>query len=163
MKTLFFTLMLCSGSAFSNPSKARLQEIKMKVENMDQNSLFNQVEVVFDLNLPNPAAAFFLGPGEYKISINGAIFNTLTKSAQNFIGFHELGHIHLGHTELDPKNKNRYELELEADAFAAFLYKRYGKLDKDFDDFLLIIDSQKKTVPPGDVRAKAIRSIVDQK
>lgn len=159
MKKLFLIL-LFTVTASADPSESRIQEISLKANGIVRESMFDSIETTFDLTLPNPAAAFFLGNGKYNISINKSIFYTLTSAAQNFIGFHELGHIYLGHTEMDPSLKNRYELELEADTFAAFLYMKFGEKNQDFYDFINIIEAKKQTTPPGDVRAKLIRKIV---
>lgn len=152
--------MLISVNAFADPTENRIQEIGIKANSLIYESLFNSIEFTFDLQLPNPAAAFFLGNGKYRVSINKSIFESLTKAAQNLIGFHELGHIYLGHTEMEPTVKNRYELELEADVFASFLYRRFGQKNIELENFLILIEKTKETVPPGDVRAKIIRKII---
>lgn len=162
MKSLILILLFFTTSAFAAPTSERIQEIKMLANSLDQNSMFESIEFTFDLTKPNPAAASFLGNGKYRVSINKDIFYTLTLAAQDLIGFHEMGHIYLGHTEMDPKLKNRYEVELEADAFAAFMYLRFGEQNKDFFDFINLIESQKETTPPGDVRAKLIKEIINQ-
>ena len=159
MKILFL-FFLFTTSAFADPSEARIQEIGARANTLERESLFKSIEFTSDLTLPNPAAAFFLGNSQFRISINRSIFDTLSKEAQNLIGFHELGHIYLGHTEMDPRLKNRYEIELEADVFAAFLYKRFGQKNREFENFINFIEKQKETTPPGNVRAKIFRKII---
>jgi len=159
MKTFIIVLLFLSKS-FAEPTETRLSEIQNITNGLNRETMFNDVEVTFDLDLPNPAAAFFIGNGKYKISINQNIFSTLSKAAQNFVGFHELGHIYLEHTEMDPKLKNRYEIELEADAFASYLFLRFGEKNQDLTDFIQLIESKTSTTPPGDVRAQLIRKII---
>ncbi len=155
-----YIILLISSVAFADPDKNRISEINSKVNNLNRESMFEFITVTYDLKLPNPAAAFFLGNGHYQIAINKNIFNTLTKVAQDFIGFHELGHIYLGHTEMDPSKKNRYEVELEADTFAAFMYLKFGQKNQDIVDFIDLIETMKDTTPSGEIRAKVIRNII---
>lgn len=161
MKKILLFLSLCLVStAFADPSVKRLKEIQKKAENLTRETMFNSIEVSYDLDQPSPAGAMSLGNGKYKFLINKSIFDTLTLSAQTFISFHELGHIYLGHTDMDPALKNRYEIELEADAFASFLYNKFGEQDKDFEDFLLLIEGMDKTTPPGPVRVQLIKKLL---
>lgn len=125
--------------------------------------MFNKIEVTFDLEEPSPAGAISLGDGTYRILVNKKIYDSLPKAAQDFISFHELGHIYLGHTDMDPKLKNRYEVELEADVFAAFMYKKLGLSEKELENFILFIEEMTDTNPPGKLRAELIRKIIFNK
>lgn len=162
MKRIFILVLFLTAGALADPSLKRVQEIKVMANGLARESMFNSIETSFDLELPNPAAALYLGNGKYKISINKNIFFKLSEAAQNFIGFHELGHIYLGHTEMEPHLKNRFELELEADTFAAFLVLKFGKMDQELFDFISFIESMTNTTPPGNVRAKLIREILTE-
>jgi len=144
----------------ADPNEQRITEIKALVDSLKRETLFNNIETDFNLTLPNPAAAFKISEGQYLISINKSIFGSLSEAAQNFIGFHELGHIYLRHSDIPSEIKNRYEVELEADIFAAYAYIKFAVIDQRIFDFIDTIASKKGTNPPGEKRAQHILNIL---
>ncbi len=161
MKTMytFFALLLICSQVFAITTPERIQQIKIKADSLSLETLFNHVIVDHTLTYPAPAGAFFIGNGQYRISINDSIFNTVSVAGQLFIQYHELGHIYLGHTEMDPAIKNHFEIELEADYFGAFLYRRFERANEEIRAFLDFI-ALRPTNPPGELRASIIKSII---
>lgn len=163
VKFIFLLTLFLDCLAFAAPSPARLQEIKVRVDSLNIATMFDKIQVRFDIDLEGVAASRAENDGTYTIAFVPRNFNILKKSAQNFIGFHELGHIYLGHTKLDDDTRMNPEIELEADAFAAFLYMRLAApVDQDIIDFIKDLTTQ-DTMPSGADRAAIIAPILNIK
>lgn len=154
-------LISLSSAALAVPTNDRLDQIQFVTEQVNADHLFDFIQIDYDDTFPGPAVARKSG-NVYVITYNRKILATLSESAQILISYHELGHIRLGHSDMDPKLKDRATVEFEADSFAAFLYKRLHAVDKDLLSFIDFISTQKQTTPPGDERAELFRQILSK-
>lgn len=159
----FFFLTLISIHASANISATRIEEIRLKVQTIEQDYRYNKISIDYELKLPSPAGAFQAEDGTFRLTINTEIFNTLSNAAQDFIRFHEYGYIYLGHTQMSSteKDKIRPQIELEADYFAAFMILRYSEVSQELFDFINFIEQMSHTNPSGSIRAEAIRSVLN--
>lgn len=157
-KTLVISVSL-SVSVFATPSQDRLQQIQISTQKLDAGHLFDHIQISYDESAPGPAVSRKV-EGGYEITYNPKILAQLSVAAQTLISYHELGHIVLGHSDMDPKVKDRAKVEFEADAFAAFLYKRLHAIDTDLLAFINFIATQDKTTPPGNERADLFRKLL---
>lgn len=160
LKSVLFLLSL-SSAALAVPTNARLDQIDSIAKHADAGHLFDLILIDYDDTFPGPAVTRKSG-NIYVITYNRKILATLSESAQLFISYHELGHIRLGHSDMDPKLKDRATVEFEADSFAAFLYKRLHAVDKDLLSFIEFISTQRQTTPPGDERAGLLLQILSK-
>ena len=156
---IFLIIISISSSALAFPTLERMQKIQTFVESLDTNHLFDHIKINYDENSPGPAISRKI-KNAYEITFNPKILSTLSESAKTLISYHELGHILLGHSDMDPKLKNRVEVEFEADSFAAFLFKRLHTVNAEILSFIDFIDTQTTTTPPGNERAVLFRKIL---
>jgi hypothetical protein len=156
---LFPLLLLSSSHLWAMPSPERLQQIQAIADRLDPNHLFDGIQIDYNSELDGPAVSR-KSENIYEITYNPDLLKEFPKSAGTLIGYHELGHILLGHSDMDPKLKDRATVEFEADAFAAFLYRRLNLVDKDLLSFLDFTASQTQTTPPGNERADLFRKIL---
>lgn len=159
MRYFIVLLTLFSLSAWADTSPQRVSEIKMIVDQIDPSTMFKSVSFMHTLPLETPAASRHSGEKEFVIGINHKYFDLLSPAAQNLVIFHELGHIFLGHTELSEQDFDAHEVELEADYFSAFMFKRFEVTNQDFWNFINEISLQ-HTSPPGSKRAHIFTSII---
>ncbi len=156
------TLVSLSIFASAEPSAQRLSEIKETAGAITRESLFWNVTTRNNDQLPSPAGSYRLHDGTFLIEFNPTIFNTLSEAGRNFITYHELGHIRIGHVSLPfPGADAAKELEFEADAFAMFIYKNLNGIDDGLLEFLNFIEARTGTVPTGPARAALCRSLID--
>lgn len=155
-------LCLLSSSAFAAPTTYRLSEIRALVSSQNGQPLFESVDVVGNSDLKMPAAASQIEPARFLIQYSPIIFESLTFAGREFILFHELGHIRLGHVaHAYPGAEAAKELELEADAFATLLFvQRHSEKIDELRDFLTFMRARDWTVPSGPERADLCDSLL---
>jgi hypothetical protein len=160
---IFFAIVLSVNFfCMALPNAEKINSIQKVVQSLDQSKLFTNVEIASDPNFAGPAYSKKINSG-YVIAFNHIILRNFSDSVTNLIGFHELGHIYLGHCDnyqFDSVDLNA-EHELEADYFAAFMYKRFEKVDEGLLKFIELTAAQTQTNPAGNVRAQIFRSILD--
>jgi hypothetical protein len=165
MRTIFLALLLIlhTGFVWAEPTTERLLEIKELVRSLESRTLYRNISFRPNNGHPGPASASRTGEDTFLIEYNPPFFRTLSGAGQAFILFHELGHIHLGHVNTPyPGADGARQFELEADAFATFLYKRLGLgLTEEFFDFVKVIERRPATIPSGAERAALIRKAAE--
>jgi hypothetical protein len=111
-----------------------------------------------------PAGSYQLGPDSFLIQYNPNLFNGFSQSARDFILFHEMGHVRLGHAAKPyPGPEAARELEFEADAFATFIYlKIKGQPDDDLLNFFKMLQARAQSNPPGPERIQLIEKALDK-
>lgn len=151
-------LIIYCGTVQAAPSTDRLLTIKLLAQSMDRTAPYTNITILVNPDLPGPAGAFRQNDGTFQIFYNPTIFDSLPESGRRFVLHHELGHIHLGHVNMEhPGLEQAKEYELEADAFATFLYKHETGLDAGFFEFLTMIEARTHTIPSGPERALVCR------
>jgi hypothetical protein len=143
-------------------SYERLKFIRSVANSVSTTKMFGAMSVLEDRNFPGPAASQKINQNSFMMKINPTIMETLSTPAQQFIKYHEAGHFYLGHLDSPYIDSVAYrtQIELEADAFAAFFYKRNNHLSQDFFRFIYVIRTKTQTVPPGPMRASLIEAII---
>jgi hypothetical protein len=144
--------------ALALPGDERLSEIQRVVDTLDAGSVRQGVRIEPNAQLIPPAGSYQLGPNSFLIQYNPVFFGGLADSAKNFVLFHELGHIRLGHVALPfPGPDAAVELEFEADAFAAMIYmKIQGPPDAGLREFFQRLEERTESHPPGPERLRLI-------
>lgn len=160
-RILLALTLIISSNALATPTAERIQEIKQIAGVVARPAMFADVAIRDNAELPVPAGAFKLPDGSYLIQINPNIMNTLSEAGRNFILYHELAHIRLGHVNMPwPGFEAGQEYELEADVYATLLYKHLHGVDQGFLDFLAFIATMTDTQPSGPDRARLCESVL---
>lgn len=152
-----FVLIIClfTSSAFATPSLERVAEIRQVVEGLKRGDLLDGVELKVNSKLPGPAWARITSAKTFVIEYNPDIYMSLNRSGRDFIMFHELGHIRLGHAALPyPGAEGAREYELEADTFATYAWRRFQQgTNEELKEFFDLI-KEMPTTPSGKERVE---------
>lgn len=155
-------LLVLATEAFSTPTPARTSQIGETVSGLNQDELLTGVQIRINNSILGPAVSYMVGPGSFLVEYNPKIFLTLNRPGKDFVMFHELGHIRLGHVASPyPGPLAAKEFELEADAFAAFAFRKFkGGKKADLADFFKVIKAM-DTTPTGDERVDLCEAILE--
>jgi len=160
MNHILLTLALTlAPQAWGEVSSERMREIKQVAEIVALPTMFTNVAMRNNDQLPMPAASYKLDDGSFLIEFNSTIMNTLTEAGRQFITYHELAHIRLGHVNMPwPGPEAAADYELEADAYATLLYRHLLGEDQALRDFIAFLEGRTHTVPSGPERARTCRA-----
>lgn len=147
--------------AHAAPTRERIQQIREVVSNLTLPELLTGLEVKTNDRLPGPAWSYAISPTSFVIEYNPAYFLPFNRSGRDFIMFHELGHIRLGHVLLAyPGPEAAREYELEADVFGTYAWEKFQRgTREELEQFFAFIED-KPTIPPGAERVQLCKSLM---
>ncbi len=163
-KLALVSLSLFASHSFAQTSPLRTLHIKMVAENAALQNFDRIFKHEVDENFPGPAAVKKFGARLYVLKTNPKIMNTISPVGQKIVYYHEVGHYYLGHLEVPYQDNKEYQrtIELEADLFAAIVFKKREVIDQEvlkFIDFMRNMNSW----PTGKERAAIYEEIFFQK
>lgn len=161
VRAAFFVASLAAPPIIAQPSPSRLDEIHRRVDFMSETKMTENVKFQENSEIPGPAWSAELSDGSFLIEYNDALLRSFAPSVKKLILYHELGHVRLKHHALLKINPQLAEdLELEADSFAAFAFRKANSVDRGLLDFFEFMSTQIETIPSGPVRVKLFRSLL---
>lgn len=161
-----FKLALVSLSLFVSYSFAQITPVRtIEIQNIAEKANLENFDKIFmsetDENFPGPAASMKFGAGFYMMKINPKIMNTISPAGQKIVYYHEVGHYFLGHLDRPYLNNKEYQrtIELEADLFAALIYKKREVVNEEVFKFIDFMRGR-NTWPMGAERAAVYESVL---